>query len=137
MLRVGRVQVCPVLDPHDLEEVVLFQQTGFLVMRLRYEGPCVRGCQVGVYPNHGPDSQLFNRRRSCIPLNLFLFENNNRHMKVVIFRVASLVMSGDARLKNNNYLPLAQLVWLGIRPLMVFCSDVLFCGAPMGNAVLY
>jgi hypothetical protein len=58
-------------------------------------------------------------------------------MKVVIFRVASLVMSGDARLKNNNYVPLAQMVWLGIRPLMVFCSDVLFCGAPMGNAVLY
>lgn len=58
-------------------------------------------------------------------------------MKVVIFRVASLVMSGDARLRNNNYLPLAQLVWLGIRPLMVFCCVVLFCRAPMGNAVLY
>lgn len=69
MLRVGRVQGCPVGQqpwpvrwlswsgnrskaPHDLEGEVLFQKTGFLVMRLRYEGPCVRGCQVGVYPNN-------------------------------------------------------------------------------------
>jgi hypothetical protein len=72
VLRVGRVQGCPVLDPHDLEEEVLFQKTGFLVMRLRYEGPCVRGCQVGVYPNHGPDSQLFNRGRRYYSIKPFL-----------------------------------------------------------------